>query len=116
MTRSGHKKREALAKLAEQYPWLAMYAASFKPVGNKGGRPSIVFPRSSFSLRLTNGESKVVDEWQAIFSRLLGKQPARGETVGLIAWLAMERYKAALERLDKPPEILEELLDVFKID
>jgi len=107
-------KKESLLKLSERYPWLAMYAASFASTGKKGGRPSTLFPRSSYSLRLTNGENKLVDEWQKIFSGLLGKSPSRGETVGLLAWLARERYETVIEAQDAPPESLEELLNIFK--
>ena len=114
MNKADRNKKDDLKKLAEKYPWLAMYVASFNQPGEKGGRPSTAFPRNSFSLRLTSGESKLVDEWQVIFSKLLGKQPARGETVGLLAWLAKERYETALENLDEPPGSLEELLDMLK--
>lgn len=113
MTKIDRKKRKELNRLAEQYPWLAMYAASFSSAGKKGGRPSTAFPRTSLSLRLTAGETKLVEYWRDIFADLLGKRPSRGEAVGLLAWLAKERYEACLMQQDGPPESLENLLNMF---
>jgi hypothetical protein len=106
-------KKEQLLKLADRHPWLAMYIASLTPIKKTQGRPHSVFPRKQFSMQLTPGESKLIDEWQVIFSDLLGRKVNRGEVVGLVTRLAKEHYQ---ELIAKGNEFntFEDIIKAFK--
>lgn len=106
-------KKEQLLKIADRHPWLAMYIASLTPIKKTQGRPHSVFPRKQYSMQLTPGESKLIDEWQEIFSDLLGRKVNRGEVVGLVTRLAKEHYQELLEN-GKEFNDFEDMIAAFK--
>jgi hypothetical protein len=105
-------KQRDLMKLAERYPWLGMYAARNSMAPRKRGQPPLPFQRTQVSLRLTEGELKLITEWQELISKLMEASTPRGEAVGIIARLAKERLID--EYPDADPETFEELLEAFR--
>jgi hypothetical protein len=105
-------KQRDLLKLAERYPWLGMYAARNTLSPRKRGQPPLPFQRSQVSLRLTEGEKKLLTEWQDLLGELMESSMPRGEAVGIIARLAKERLLDIFP--ETSPESFEELLAAFR--
>jgi len=105
-------KQRDLLKLADRYPWLGMYAARNAASPAKRGQPPLPFQRSPVSLRLTEGEKKLISEWQELLGDLLDSSMPRGETMGIIARLAKERLVEAFP--DESPDSFETLLVAFR--
>lgn len=105
-------KQRDLLKLAERYPWLGMYAARNTLAPRKRGQPPLPFQRSQVSLRLTEGELKLITEWQELIGELMDSSTPRGEAVGIIARLAKERLIDKFP--DEDPKTFEELLEAFR--
>jgi hypothetical protein len=107
-----NSKQRDLLKLAERYPWLGMYAARNTLTPRKRGQPPLPFQRTQVSLRLTEGELKLITEWQDLISKLLDASTPRGEAVGIIARLAKERLIDKYP--DADPDTFEQLLEAFR--
>lgn len=114
LLRSAYEKKQRLRKLAEAYPYIGMYAASLAQSGPSHTR-SATAARRNYSLRLTRGEASVIDGWEQRFERLFPEKPQRGETVGLLAWIATAQYEEAIKKSSSAPTTLEELLAALEI-
>jgi hypothetical protein len=109
------ENRTRLHKLAQAYPYIGMYAASLEREDTARLRVSHA-QRQRLSLRLTRSEVNLLDRWQHRLSQILPAKPQRGETIGILAWVANSHFEAAVRGTGKSPASLEELLRIMAPD
>lgn len=99
------------------YAWVRLYEtgqaqANLRPsTGLSPGRPPRTVPTRRTSVTFTTGDETAVTDWQARFTRLLGRKPSIGETMGILARVCAER----LQVLDANPmpDTLAELVTIL---
>jgi hypothetical protein len=81
-----------------------------QPLRSKPGKPKSTIPRKRASIYLSEGELRLLREWQEDLKKLLGRKPSYGEVFGILSRAAKERSDGLSQEFESIEDFLEKFV------